>query len=123
VKQKNKYQFNKNQVSTLGKKCRQIVCDVPKQMDGDSCGIFLIQYIQCIITDMFYVETIREKGAEWFNRHYVNGEVGRNKLRGAFDNLKQHTEKGGFLKGLDSSGGTVGDSGAVNLDDDVVVLD
>lgn len=120
---KNKYQFNKNQVSNLGKKCRQIVCNVPKQMDGDSCGIFLIQYIQSIITDKSYVETIREKGANWFNRHYVNGEVGRNKLRGAFEELKQHTEKGGYLKSLDSSGKSVGDSGAVNLHDDVVVLD
>lgn len=92
-------------------------------MDGDSCGIFLIQYIQSIITDKFYVETIREKGANWFNRHYVNGEVGRNKLRGAFEELKQHTEKGGYLKSLDSSGKSVGDSGAVNLHDDIVVLD
>ena len=116
---KTKYNFNKNQISNLGKQCRQVVCDVPEQGDGDSCGIFFIQYIQCILTDQDYFKTIRENGSEWFDWKFVNGEIGREKLRIVFEKLKEIAEEKGYFKEEQQNN----KDGAVDLVDDIVILD
>merc|ERR1719331_3000608 len=46
-----KYKFNQNQTRYLKKSIRKMILPVPKQYDGHSCGLFLLMYIEGIISD------------------------------------------------------------------------
>jgi len=87
---KDKHKLSDEEAQWLTKACIQQMPKVPQQMDGASCGLFMLEFIERILTDRNYHESMEpEDGSLWFRPEDVNGDIGRDKIMTIFKRLEQ----------------------------------
>ena len=75
---------------------------VPQQNDASSCGLFMLEFIERLMTDSYYLEDrLNDESGDldkWFLASDVNGKAGREKIKSVLQTMVNKCRDEGWIE-------------------------